>query len=123
MSPHTPADGVSMQVCQLHSGMVSRDKLDLELDGLEARMQAKIVSTNVRVEGLERRQVALCGEDGKNGRVGRLERQMEITAEESAQNTHEIDRLKWTQIKWSATGAATGGSLVAGLIELIKWMR
>ena len=123
MSPFTPAGGVSLQVCQLHSGMVSRDKLDVEMDGLESRLHTKIAASNVRIEGLERRQIALCGEDGKNGRVGTLERQMSVTSTITENNAKEIDRLKWSQIKWSATGAATGGSLTAAILELIKWLK
>ena len=105
--PLTPAGGVSLQVCQIHAGMCSRDKLELELDGLETRLHQKIAANRAVLEDNRRRIDAIVGEKGTNGKLGDMRARIESLEASRSDVQRAINAGAWKILLAALTG--TGG--------------
>jgi len=100
-----------MQVCQLHSGMCSRDKMELELDGAEARLHAKIAANRAALD-IERRRIdTIVGSNNDNGKLSALRKDVESLLATRADLQSKINTIAWKIFAAAVLG--TGGTLTA----------
>ena len=73
--------------------------------------------------------IELAGRSGDKGRVGAMEKAIEVGAEEraalaAAQHADHADlaMIKKGQFQWAGVGGLAGGGSIAGLVKLLEWV-
>lgn len=96
--------------------MVTRDRCDKLHRTLEDRLHDKIVECRNNIAANQRRLVSVCGEDGKNGKVGAMRKAIKENRTYSEENRRELWAMKLSVAKWA--GGSSG--VVVALVEVIK---
>ncbi len=87
--------------------MVTRDRCDKLHRTLEDRLHDKIVECRNNIAANQRRLVSVCGEDGKNGKVGAMQKRQDDQERELKAQRAELWKIKLAAA--AAAGVGSGG--------------